>query len=85
MVTFICYDSLCPTMSCVCWEYILMHSLCARLIPCINVALCVLAHKPLLVVHLAPPGGTSQRHVAIFDIKATYETNIPVGKLFVEI
>jgi hypothetical protein len=82
MVTFIFYDSLRPTLSSVSWEYILMYSLCARLIPLVNVALCIIAREPHLVVHLAPQGGASQQRVAVFDIKATRETNIPVGKLF---
>ncbi len=59
-------------------ELRLVHPLSAGIVPCIDPLPCVLLSVSFLVVHLAPMCGTRSRCVAIFNVKPTCETHVPI-------
>jgi hypothetical protein len=72
-----CYTTPRPTPSEV-GELRLVHPLSAGIVPCIDPLSCVLLIESFLVVHLAPVCGTRFRCVAIFNVKSTCETHVPI-------
>ncbi len=58
------------------WQDRLVHTLSARIVPCRNELLCVLAGEQILVV--PPFEWARDGHVPVFNIKAATETHIPV-------